>query len=137
MMDLLEGRYYKVMPQATHSGDIPERAPTRAISSVMEGDDECDADSMHSCSNSEAGDPPTDSCDPSLTSVQSGIGPAFQHGPCSWREKLILFLNVFHDTSCVGYPTLAIYGVLPVLLAAWSLIRRGTDFEYIVAVKPE
>lgn len=53
-----------------------------------------------------------------------------------WRRRLALFATIQHDYLSWCHATLFIYGFVPVLLAAWSLLRKGHRFEYIVAAKP-
>lgn len=50
--------------------------------------------------------------------------------------RLELFLKIQHDLMSMAHFTLLAYGLLPVSMAAWSLLRRGQRFEYIVAAKP-
>mmetsp|Transcript_43608 Transcript_43608/g.79463 ORF Transcript_43608/g.79463 Transcript_43608/m.79463 type:complete len:743 (+) Transcript_43608:55-2283(+) len=42
-----------------------------------------------------------------------------------------------HDMMFLAEPTVMLYGMLPAMLAAWSLLRQGTQFEYVVAAKPD
>lgn len=51
-------------------------------------------------------------------------------------RRLKLFLQIQNDYFSMAHFTLLAYGLLPVCLAAWSLLRRGHKFEYIVAAKP-
>lgn len=50
--------------------------------------------------------------------------------------RLKLFMQIQNDYFSMAHFTLLAYGLLPVSLAAWSLLRRGHKFEYIVAAKP-
>lgn len=68
---------------------------------------------------------------------QLPVVASFVKGPQTNLWRLGLFLQKFSDTGIVGYVSINIYAVLPVLLAGYSLFRRGTKFEYIVAAKPE
>eukprot|EP00441_Pelagodinium_beii_P026032 CAMPEP_0197653504 /NCGR_PEP_ID=MMETSP1338-20131121/35819_1 /TAXON_ID=43686 ORGANISM="Pelagodinium beii, Strain RCC1491" /NCGR_SAMPLE_ID=MMETSP1338 /ASSEMBLY_ACC=CAM_ASM_000754 /LENGTH=656 /DNA_ID=CAMNT_0043228641 /DNA_START=75 /DNA_END=2045 /DNA_ORIENTATION=+ len=52
------------------------------------------------------------------------------------RMLSMLILLVLNDNLLNGYPSMAVYAVIPVILASWSLLRFK-DFEYIVADKPE
>jgi len=54
----------------------------------------------------------------------------------SWRSRAELFFKIQNDYFSMAHFTLLAYGLLPVSLAAWSLLRRGHKFEYIVAAKP-
>jgi hypothetical protein len=47
-----------------------------------------------------------------------------------------LFIQIQNDYFSMAHFTLLAYGLLPVSMAAWSLLRRGQKFEYIVAAKP-
>ncbi|CAK9023579.1 unnamed protein product [Durusdinium trenchii] len=63
--------------------------------------------------------------------------PGLPEGRRSWLWRTGLFLYVYADTMLSGYPACCCWGMVPGMLAGWSLLRRGTDFEYIVAMKPE
>jgi hypothetical protein len=63
--------------------------------------------------------------------------PAFVQGPMSLWQSSSLFWQIFSDTAFVGYTAITFFAMIPVCLAGWSLFRRGTEFEYIVALKPE
>mmetsp|Transcript_23459 Transcript_23459/g.54703 ORF Transcript_23459/g.54703 Transcript_23459/m.54703 type:complete len:759 (+) Transcript_23459:62-2338(+) len=53
-----------------------------------------------------------------------------------WQSfKLAAWMQ--HDMMFLAEPTVMLYGMLPAMLAAWSLLRQGTQFEYIVAAKPD
>jgi len=54
----------------------------------------------------------------------------------NWRSRMELFFKIQNDYFSMAHFTLLAYGLLPVSLAAWSLLRRGHQFEYIVAAKP-
>lgn len=71
------------------------------------------------------------------TSPDSEALNSFVVGPLGWLQRTWIFVRVISDTALVGYTTMAVYCMIPVVLASWSLIRRGAEFEYIVAVKPE
>jgi len=62
---------------------------------------------------------------------------SFVLGKMGWGQRLSILLGVYSDTGLVGYITLTLFAMVPVVMAAWSLIRRGAEFEYIVAAKPE
>jgi hypothetical protein len=51
-------------------------------------------------------------------------------------DRVKLFLQIQTDYFSMAHFTLLAYGLLPVSMAAWSLLRRGHKFEYIVAAKP-
>lgn len=69
-----------------------------------------------------------------------GSAPEGKHGfgsaRLSWWRKLKLFTMIQYDLLTMAETTLVVYGLVPVVLAAWSLMRNGTKFEYIVAAKP-
>ena len=52
-----------------------------------------------------------------------------------WR-RISLIGCIQHDMIALGEPVIILYGLIPVTLAAWSLLFSGTKFEYIVAAKP-
>merc|ERR1711907_871796 len=58
---------------------------------------------------------------------------SFVLGRMGWGQRLAILLGVYSDTGLVGYMTLTFFAMVPVVMAAWSLIRRGAEFEYIVA----
>lgn len=51
-------------------------------------------------------------------------------------SRLKLFLQIQSDYFSMAHFTLVAYGLLPSIMACWSLMRRGHRFEYIVAAKP-
>jgi hypothetical protein len=51
-------------------------------------------------------------------------------------DRFKLFLQIQNDYFSMAHFTLIAYGLLPVSMAAWSLLRKGHKFEYIVAAKP-
>jgi len=52
-----------------------------------------------------------------------------------WMLAALVSL-ILNDNLVNGYPSMAVFAVIPVMLAGWSLLRFK-DFEYIVADKPE
>mmetsp|Transcript_104905 Transcript_104905/g.186600 ORF Transcript_104905/g.186600 Transcript_104905/m.186600 type:complete len:650 (+) Transcript_104905:45-1994(+) len=52
-----------------------------------------------------------------------------------WMLAALVAL-ILNDNLVNGYPSMAVFAVIPVMLAGWSLLRFK-DFEYIVADKPE
>jgi hypothetical protein len=139
MMDLFEGRYYKNANflRADESVERSSDRLTRVDESVEE-------------ELPPGGAPPSpDSTGRNADVTSNGGGgadatrgrsaelmPAFVQGPMSLSQRVMLFMQIFNDTATVGYAAITFYAMIPVLLAGWSLIRRGTDFEYIVALKP-
>jgi len=62
--------------------------------------------------------------------------PAAGVGRMSTLECVTLAAKMQHDMLALSEPTILLYGMVPEILAAWSLLRKGSDFEYIVAAKP-
>lgn len=72
--------------------------------------------------------------------------PAIQGAPketssdgCSglgWFSCLSIFLSIQNDYALLAEPTIVAYGLAPVTMACWSVMRKGPSFEYIVAEKP-
>ena len=52
-----------------------------------------------------------------------------------WR-RISLIGCIQHTMIALGEPVIILYGLIPVTLAAWSLLFSGTKFEYIAAAKP-
>jgi len=117
--DLIEGEYYKVLGRPNIVGAMPR---------VGEADETAEAASEET-EGASAG-----ALDSSTLGNQM---PSFCQGPFSWPKRIGLLLHILSDTIFVGYSAITFYAMIPVCLAAWSLFRRGTDFEYIVAAKPE
>jgi len=115
VLDLIEGRYYT---------EVGRPSPMRRMHSVKEDDEKSPG------SGSEDGI--------DISGPKSYVETLpFVEGKKTWSERFMLFNSVMADTSLVGYPALIFYAVIPEMLAAYSLLRRGTDFEYVVAEKPE
>eukprot|EP00403_Amphidinium_massartii_P032875 CAMPEP_0178438438 /NCGR_PEP_ID=MMETSP0689_2-20121128/35592_1 /TAXON_ID=160604 /ORGANISM="Amphidinium massartii, Strain CS-259" /LENGTH=634 /DNA_ID=CAMNT_0020060839 /DNA_START=270 /DNA_END=2174 /DNA_ORIENTATION=+ len=53
-----------------------------------------------------------------------------------WWKRWTLAASIQQDMALLAEPTVMIFGLVPVVLAAFSLLRSGTKFEYIVAAKP-
>jgi len=62
--------------------------------------------------------------------------PGTKVGDLGWRVRGLRLLGVFSDYMTWGESTLFGFGLVPVAIASWSLMVRGTEFEYIVAAKP-
>jgi hypothetical protein len=58
-------------------------------------------------------------------------------GGMSWWQQLKLYLMVQNDYLSGAFITLFAYGLVPATMAAWSLMTRGTGFEYVVGTKPK
>jgi hypothetical protein len=78
------------------------------------------------------------SCPPSSNGNGSGAHQETEGSreAMSSCESLMLAAKMQHDMMAVAEPTIVIYGMIPEILAAWSLLRKGTEFVYIVAAKP-
>merc|ERR1712176_1355443 len=129
--DLIEGYYYKVLSQPNIVGTMPP---------VGEGDEATDGDSTpmpeelsHPSTNAKEkrrnSSGIVQQCPRGCMAVVRGVG--------SWPQRVFLCLSIIGDTLFVGYTAIALLAMIPSFLAACSLFRRGIDFEYIVAPKPE
>lgn len=121
MMDLFEGRYY-----CTENGSLHK--PKGRTQKESEAGDHDGSDKLPSDIVAE-GKPTKPAWNAALSS--------FVMGRMGWTQRLSILMGVYSDTGLVGYVTLTFFAMLPVVMAAWSLIRRGAEFEYIVAAKPE
>jgi hypothetical protein len=125
--DLIEGEYYKVLGRPNIVGAMPpvgeedETAEAAATAKDKENEKEGASATKGALDNPTGGN----------------LMPSFCQGTFSWPQRIWLMLSIFSDTLFVGYSAITFYAMIPVCLAAWSLFRRGTDFEYIVAAKPE
>jgi hypothetical protein len=54
----------------------------------------------------------------------------------SLRQSLSLVVRNQWDMITLAEPTVVLFGMVPELMATWSLIWSGTAFEYLVAPKP-
>jgi len=48
-----------------------------------------------------------------------------------WR-RISLIGCAQHDKIALGEPVIILHGLIPVTLAAWSLLFSGTKFEYML-----
>jgi len=62
--------------------------------------------------------------------------PGAKVGDLGWRARALLLARILTDHVGYAEVTMFGYGFIPAILAAWSLLWRGTEFEYIVAAKP-
>jgi len=53
----------------------------------------------------------------------------------SWQKFSLACRNQW-DFATLSEPTVLLFGMFPELMATWSLVWRGTAFEYLVAPKP-
>jgi hypothetical protein len=53
-----------------------------------------------------------------------------------WWQRLWLAFNIQNDYFGLAEVTIVCHGLIPATIACWSLMCRGTKFEYIVASKP-
>jgi hypothetical protein len=67
-------------------------------------------------------------------SARGGLGTKV--GDLGWRARANMLARILTDHVSYAEITMFGYGFIPAVLAAWSLMRRGTEFEYIVAAKP-
>merc|ERR1719310_711333 len=74
-------------------------------------------------------------CMDDLPEEDEKMGAASKPTPISWKRGLEIFLQLQTD-MWLAEPTIVFYGLIPVVMAMWSLIRNGSQFEYIVAAKP-
>jgi cellulose synthase/poly-beta-1,6-N-acetylglucosamine synthase-like glycosyltransferase len=136
--DVVEGNYYQVLGRPNIVGAMP---------TVGEDDETAELNDsprveVAKTAETEAKDHAREAegvVDSSSSSTSPVAGTPLEsvvRGPYSFFGKVWLFSSLLHDTLSFGYITIAIYAMIPVCLAAWSLFRRGTDFEYIVAEKP-
>lgn len=68
--------------------------------------------------------------------VAPGIQGAPKQGSLGWCRSLAIFLQIQSDYTALAEPTIVAFGLAPVLMACWSLMRNGTKFDYVVAAKP-
>lgn len=113
--DMVEGTYY---------ANAESKAP---ISSSMAIDPVAEGDEVQSHERA---------AEPSNPAERLEM-PGMLEGRRSWPWRIGLFCYVYADTMLSGYPACCAWGMVPGMMAGWSLLRRGTDFEYIVAMKPE
>lgn len=119
--DLIEGRYHEVLGQRTHD-----------IGPVAE-DDEGMPSANPTSSPTPQGAAPQNT---QARQCDDGV-PSIVRGPMTWLEVLKLNLHIQVINGIHGIPSMVLFGVIPSIMACTSLLRRGTDFEYIVAAKPE
>jgi len=55
----------------------------------------------------------------------------------TWWQRISIASWQQWDMATLAEPTVMLFGMIPELLATWSLIWRGTAFEYLVAEKPK
>eukprot|EP00930_Biecheleria_cincta_P100444 TRINITY_DN9208_c0_g1_i1.p1 TRINITY_DN9208_c0_g1~~TRINITY_DN9208_c0_g1_i1.p1 ORF type:complete len:790 (+),score=102.78 TRINITY_DN9208_c0_g1_i1:305-2371(+) len=84
----------------------------------------------------------TNSEDSNGTTAVAGDSPSTEvaegQAEClSLMQRIILCLSLQADMMFLAEPTVFLYGMLPEILAAWSILRKGMQFEYIVAAKPD
>jgi hypothetical protein len=122
MLDLFEGRYY-----CTENGSLHKPKGTTQEKVSEAGDH--DSSNKLPLDTVAGGNPTAPAGNSALSS--------FVLGRMGWAQRLSMLLGVYSDTGLVGYMTLTFFAMVPVVMAAWSLVRRGAEFEYIVAAKPE
>jgi len=129
ILDLIEGRYYRNANFQLAQGrgrmtKVEEEEEDTPPASTPSGDQDAEEEPGQDVSK--------DSAD---SAAYPGV-PAYVTGPLTILQKIGLGVQIFYDTAFIGYQAIACYAMIPVLMAGWSLFRRGTDFEYIVAEKP-
>jgi len=71
---------------------------------------------------------------PTAVEEEANIGEAVVKTLSTW-ERFKLAASLHADMSILGEPTIVLYGMIPELLAAWTLLRQS-NFEYVVGAKP-
>lgn len=86
---------------------------------------------------------PTDGSSDALKRSDSGSEDASPQPPSvrepknlSTWQAIKMAVSMQLDMLLFAEPTILLYGLVPVVMASWSLLWRGTEFEYIVAAKP-
>lgn len=134
MRDLIEGEYYKVLGRPNIVGAMPPvgedaTGEATAEAALPDEDKENEKEGARETEGKLHQGAPSETSDSRM--------PSFCTGTLSAASRLALFLQIFNDTVCIGYTAMFFFAMIPACCAAWSLFRRGTDFEYIVAAKPE
>jgi len=125
--DLCEGEYYKVLGRPNIVGAMPPVGEDATAEATAEAAPEGNENEREAARETEG----------IRNEISVNRMPSFVQGVFSTKARIILLLSIISDTLFVGYSAITFYAMIPVCLAAWSLFRRGTDFEYIVAPKPE
>jgi len=134
ILDVVEGKYYQVLSTFKPAQKMPPVAEEQTSSS----DEDSEPENVEKPERGGGGSIKKKVASaPNLPLSSSFHVPAFVQGAQSWWQKVYLFVYIFLDTALVGYAAMTFYALIPGLMAGWSLLRRGTNFEYIVAVKPE
>jgi len=133
MRNMIEGEYYKVLGRPNIVGAMPpvgEDATGEATAEALPDEDkENEKEGARETERKLHQGAPSETRDSRMPSVCTGT--------LSAASRLALFLQIFIDTVCNGYTAMFFFAMIPACCAAWSLFRRGTDFDYIVAAKPE
>lgn len=146
--DLFDGRYYRLAKEADPARpssklDKDDSSSDCSLSPVeyrpeLKSKDDASSDGSSTTAGSYSELKCKEGSNSSLSeTVTDASEPVYVQGSGPWMSCIGLFLHIFSDTAFVGYSAIFFFAVIPVVLAAWSLFRRGTDFEYIVALKPE
>jgi cellulose synthase/poly-beta-1,6-N-acetylglucosamine synthase-like glycosyltransferase len=128
---LTEGQYHTVLGQPSIVGSIPHETAEAGENDITDASPEApSAEPRDERSESKEAKAVVDEPPP------TGAVLDFMKGKYGTSQAIGLFLCIINDTTALGYPSISIYAMVPVLMAGWSLFRRGTDFDYIVAEKP-
>jgi len=75
---------------------------------------------------------------PVAPDVQGSVlaAPGTKVGDLGFRARLRMVLSIYADQFNFAELTCLWHGLVPIILAAWSLLFHGTHFEYVVAAKP-
>merc|ERR1711920_758568 len=119
--DTVSGHYY--------SQCRPAIKPLMPLEHLKEQGDDADADG-DSCPSQ------VDATYEKLSIAPNGA-PSVVTGPMSRLQELCLAVQIYMEYWTTATVIMFVYILPPETLAAWSLLRRGTAFEYIVAPKPE
>jgi len=118
---VIDGSYYNKLgqPDSSHSMDR------------VDEDDSDDANSGDAGAGKKLAVP----AEPCWTVSAKGV-PNIVTGPMTAGRRLYLLCMIGWEIMNYSYLVLWGFVMVPCFMAAWSLFRRGTAFEYIVAPKP-
>jgi len=67
---------------------------------------------------------------------KGGLVTSVKPSTRGWLQRMWLAFNIQNDYFGLAEVTIVCHGLIPATMACWSLMRRGQNFEYIVAAKP-
>merc|ERR1740121_1642887 len=70
-------------------------------------------------------------------SIGPSGAPSVVTGPLSHLQQIFLAVRIYTEYWMTAQVLMFVFILPPTTMAAWSLLRRGTALEYIVAPKPE